>query len=151
MKEEGGPQVDAATFQLNHDPRIEGKPPTKVPLVFIWMINELGKMVVRQVETESSVAIKTANPIGVAVVSALARDPLLANGRSFIDIIVARLWKKCPILQGVLGPEDTPRAREALGWIKTKPGDQWEGDEAHVNRMVGYTAGFAAIGGRSVY
>ncbi|KAF8477519.1 GLE1-like protein-domain-containing protein [Kalaharituber pfeilii] len=147
VKAEGGALVEAGTFQLNRDPRIEAKPPSEVPLVFIWLVNELGKMVARQVEAESAVSIKTANPIGVAVVSALARETLLANGRSFIDIIVARLWKKCPILQGALGPEDTVGSREALGWIKV--GDQWESDEAHVNRMVGYSAGFAAIAGRN--
>lgn len=140
--------VEAAIFQLNRDPRVEPKPPAQVPLVFIWMINELGKMVVRQVEAESAVSIKTANPIGVAVVSALAREGLLANNKSFIDVIVARLWKKCPILQGVLGPEDTVGQMQALGWKKL--GDQWEGDEAHVNRMVGYVAGFSAIAGRFV-
>lgn len=138
--------VDAAIFQLNRDPRIQNKPPAQVPVLLIWMINELGKMVVRQVEAEAAVSIKTANPIGIAVVSSLAREPLLANGRSFIDIIIARLWKKCPILQGVLGPEDTVGQRTALGWKRM--GDQWEGDEPHVNRMVGYVGGFAAIAGR---
>ncbi|KAF8420819.1 GLE1-like protein-domain-containing protein [Tirmania nivea] len=142
-----GPMVDASIFQLNRDPRLPVKPPAQVPLVFVWMINELGKMVVRQVEAESAVSIKTANPIGVAVVSSLARDLLLANGRSFIDIIIARLWKKCPILQGVLGPEETVGQRMALGWQK-KAGE-WEGDEQHINRMVGYCAGFAAIAGRN--
>lgn len=142
-----GPMVDASIFQLNRDPRFPVTPPAQVPLVFVWLINELGKMVVRQVEAESAVSIKTANPIGIAVVSSLAREQLLANGRSFIDIIIARLWKKCPILQGVLGPEETVGQRMALGWQK-KTGE-WEGDEQHVNRMVGYCAGFAAIAGRN--
>lgn len=141
--------VDASIFQLNRDPRLPVKPPTQVPLVFVWMINELGKMVVRQVEAESAVSIKTANPIGVAVVSSLAREQLLANGKSFIDIIISRLWKKCPILRGVLGPEETVGQRIALGWQKKT--SEWEGDELHVNRMVGYCAGFAAIAGRFVH
>ena len=150
IKESGvGPMVDASIFQLNRDPRLPAKPPAQVPLVFVWMINELGKMVARQVETESAVSIKTANPIGIAVVSSLAREQLLANSRSFIDIIIARLWKRCPILQGVLGPEETVGQRMALGWQK-KTGE-WEGDEQHVNRMVGYCAGFAAIAGRFVH
>ncbi|KAI5811667.1 GLE1-like protein-domain-containing protein [Peziza echinospora] len=147
--EANGPMVDAALFQLPRDPRFEAKPPFQVPIAFIWMLNEFGKMVVRQVEAESAVSIKTANPIGVAVVSSLAREALMANGKSFIDIVIARLWKKCPILQGVLGPEDTERQMEGLGWRRVGGGTQWEGDEAHVNRMVGYCAGFSAIAGRN--
>lgn len=148
MKTAEGPKVEASKFQLlNRDPRIpQPEASTQVPVVLIWMINELGKMVVRQVEAESAVSIKTANPIGVAIVSALARDPLVVDGRSFIDIIIARLWKKCPILRGVLGPENTVGQREALGW--KRDGDTWETEDAHINRMVGYSAGFAAIAGR---
>lgn len=143
----GGQMVDASLFQLNRDPRL-APGNEQVPLAYIWIINEFAKMVARQVEAECSVSLQTANPIGVAVVSSFAREPLMANHRSFVDIIIVRLWKKCPILQGALGPEDTAAKQAALGWQKS--GDVMESDEEHVSRMAGYCAGFAAIAGRYV-
>lgn len=90
----------------------------------------------------------TADPIGVAVVSTFADEGLTIHGHSFVDIIIARLIKKNPLLKGELGPEATERDRKRLGWTQDTDG-KWESEEDHINRMVGLTAGFTAIAGRN--
>ena len=73
---------------------------------FVWTVNELAKLLVMQVINPG-----TADPIGVSAISAFADERLLVNGHSFIDIVIARLKKKNPILAGELGPEATESDR----------------------------------------
>lgn len=118
-----------------------------VPIAFVWTVNELAKMLVRQVEAECSIKPETADPIGITIIAAFASDELTINGKSFIDIIIARLLKRNPILRGELGPEDTEPDRKRLGWKVDEDG-KWEAEETHINSLVGLTAGYAAIAGR---
>lgn len=118
-----------------------------VPIAFVWTVNELAKMLVRQVEAECSIKPETADPIGITIIAAFASDELTINGKSFIDIIIARLLKRNPILRGELGPEDTEPDRKRLGWKVDEDG-KWEVEETHINSLVGLTAGYAAIAGR---
>ncbi|RPB03701.1 GLE1-domain-containing protein [Choiromyces venosus 120613-1] len=139
-----GPTVPANTFFLTQDPSCN----VPVPVAFIWTVNELAKLLVMQVISECAMKPGTADPIGVAVISTFADERLLVNGHSFIDIVIARLLKKNPILTGELGPEATEGDRKRLGWIQEEDGT-WESEENHVNRMVGLAAGFTAIAGRN--
>ncbi|KAL7276343.1 hypothetical protein RUND412_000684 [Rhizina undulata] len=138
-----GHTVPASDFFLYPDESSN----VQIPVAFIWMVNELAKMVVKQVESECAIKPENADPIGVAVISAFADNSLLINGKSFIDIIIARLLKRNPILRGEVGPEDTKQDRIRLGWILDENG-QWETEEEHINRLVGLTAGYTAIAGR---
>ena len=140
-----GPMISANDFFLNQDPSCD----IPVPVAFVWTVNELAKLLVMQVINECAMKPGTADPIGVAVISAFADERLLVNGHSFIDIVIARLLKKNPILTGELGPEATESDRKRLGWIQEEDGT-WESEENHVNRMVGLTAGYTAIAGRCV-
>ncbi|KAG0130114.1 GLE1-like protein-domain-containing protein [Tuber indicum] len=139
-----GPMISANDFFLNQDPSCD----VPVPVAFVWTVNELAKLLVKQVVNECAMKPVTADPIGVAVISTFADERLLVNGHSFIDIVIARLLKKTPILTGELGPETTEGDRKRLGWIQGEDGT-WETEENHVNRMVGLTAGYTAIAGRN--
>lgn len=143
--DQDGPMISANEFFLNQDPSCD----IPVPVAFVWTVNELAKLLVMQVINECAMKPGTADPIGVAVISAFADERLLVNGHSFIDIVIARLLKKNPLLIGELGPEATESDRKRLGWIQEGDGT-WESEENHVNRMVGLTAGYTAIAGRCV-
>src|SRR5690606_36659978 len=97
-------------------------------------------------EQESSIKSELANPIGIVITAVLSREIFQVGGKSFIEIVVARLVEKYPILQGVMGPEETEEQKLAHGWARN--GTEWETAENHINRMVSYCSGFAAIAGR---
>jgi len=87
--------------------------PGSLPAIFrsLSLLCELAKLLVMQVINECTMKPGTADPIGVSAISAFADERLLVNGHSFIDIVIARLKKKNPILAGELGPEATESDR----------------------------------------
>lgn len=105
-------------------------------------------MFIDQLEAEASVEAVKANPIGICLVSTLARANNLANGHSFLDIILARLWKHNPIIRGELGPDNSENDLKRLGYRKSAEGN-WETHEDYSNRMSGLCAGYAAIASRN--
>lgn len=143
LQDTNGPAVSASNFFFNPNQTSD----VPIPIAFVWAVNELAKLLVKQVEAECSIKPETADPIGITIISTFAGEGLTVNGNSFIDIIVARLLKKNAILRGELGPEDTEPDRKRLGWKLDEDG-KWETDEAHINSLVGLTAGYAAIAGR---
>lgn len=143
------PTVPASEFQI--------LPPgaqttDQVPYVYVWLLNELGKMVVDQFEAESAVSSNTATPIGICISSALARPNTGANGHSFLDIILARLWKHNAILRGELAPVNPAAPNESelvrLGYRRDDSG-AWEKEEDYGNRLSGLCAGYASIASRN--
>lgn len=143
LNDTNGPKVLASGFFLV--PNEQSNVP--IPITFVWAVNELAKLLVKQVEAECSIKPETADPLGITIIATFAGDGLTVNGNSFIDIILARLLKRNPILRGELGPEDTEKDRKRLGWKVDEEGT-WEAEEAHINSLVGLTAGYAAIAGR---
>lgn len=135
--------ISANNFFLTPDPNSD----VLIPIAFVWAVNELAKLLVKQVEAECSIKPETADPIGITIIATFANADLTINGKSFIDIIIARLLKRNPILRGELGPENTEAGRKRLGWKVDEDG-KWEAEEAHINSLVGLTAGYAAIAGR---
>lgn len=115
----------------------------QVPLAFMYIVNEVAKMMVKQVTTEGASRVSAIDPVGVVVASAFAHPATMYNTKSFMDVFIARLHKNNPILRGVTGPELTNEDRIRLGW-KHDDG-KWESDEDHINRIAGQCAGWASL------
>ncbi|RPA72201.1 GLE1-domain-containing protein [Ascobolus immersus RN42] len=145
-KDEPGDQIRAADYQIL--PAGTSSTEDLVPLPFIWLVNEMGKMVIEQFEAEVAVNPKVAGPIGICLTSTLSRPAMMANGVSFLDILVARIWKRNMIVRGEIGPDATDADLKRLGYLKTEEG-KWEGKEEFSTRLGGLSAGYAAIASRN--
>lgn len=142
-----------------NSPPVEGSkflfyPPAQdfaVPVAYIWVVNELAKMAVRQINQECTVKADAADPIGV-VIAAISADPKYSpGGRSLIDIFIARFLKRNPILLGADGPDATDADRARLGWkkvVSSEGGVATEREDEYIGRIQSYTAGFVALAGR---
>jgi nucleoporin GLE1 len=118
-----------------------------VPVTFLWIVNELAKMAVRQVLQECTSKADAADPIGVVIAAIFADPKYSPGGKSLIDIFIARFLKRNPIHLGEDGPDATDADRARLGWKKDEAGET-EREDAYAGRMQAYTAGYVAIAGR---
>jgi nucleoporin GLE1 len=146
IKAAPGPTVSSHMFFLT----VPNPPPAdvQVPIIFIYVLNMVAKMVVKQIVQEAGSSTRSADPIGVILSSTFADPEFCVEGKSFIDIFVARLLKANPILRGELGPvEDNVPDRRRLGW-RQLPSGNWETEEDYGSRIQALTSGYVAIAGR---
>jgi len=141
-----GPQVNPGIFMISAAPQNpEGAINNghTMPALFIYLLNILAKMCMRQFIGESARNPKSADPIGVIAVSIFARDEFRWKTMSFIDIMIAKFRVNCPVLFGVRGSDKTEVGRNRLGWKREN--DNWISEPEHNDRMMGLGAGFASI------
>ncbi|KAL8851281.1 MAG: hypothetical protein Q9221_003811 [Calogaya cf. arnoldii] len=117
----------------------------QVPVLFVYLLNHFAKAVIAQFIKEAAVSPTIADPIGTASVNVFAKNEILVNGISLIDILIAKFHRVCPPLFGIYGSESTEQGRERLGWWREGPGGPWIGIQTHQDRMTGLGAGYAAI------
>lgn len=140
------PPVEASSFLFNPPPQAFA-----IPIAYIWVVNELAKMAVRQVNQECTFKTDAADPIGVVIAAIFADPKYSPGGKSLIDIFIARFLKRNPILLGAEGPDATDADRARLGWKKvaSSEGDAaTEREDEYIGRIQSYTAGFVALAGR---
>ncbi|KAI5798718.1 GLE1-like protein-domain-containing protein [Pyronema domesticum] len=118
-----------------------------LPAGFVWIVNELAKMAVKQVLQECTSKPDAADSIGVVIAAIFADNKYSAGGKSLIDIFVARFLKRNPILLGEDGPDNTDADRARLMWKRDDDG-QTEREDSYATRIQALTAGFVAIAGR---
>lgn len=115
-----------------------------MPLLTIYLLNILAKSAIAQFCSEAGANPKTADPIGVILVSVFAQRRFSWRGRSLIDIVIAKFRILCPVLFGVRGNDKTEEGRAKLGWKKDQNGN-WISEQEHNDRMTGLGAGYASI------
>jgi len=109
-----------------------------LPSLYIYLLNILAKGVVKQLATEAA-----ADMYGLLVATIFSSNEFKYRDESMIDILMAKMWKVCPVLFGARGSEDTEQGRARLGWARGDDG--WVTDQEHNTRMTGLGAGYAAI------
>lgn len=109
-----------------------------LPSLYIYLLNIFVKGVVKQLASEQA-----ADMYGVLVATIFASNDFKWRDESLIDILMAKMWKACPVLFGARGSEKTEEGRARLGWKKDL--DTWVTDQEHNIRMTGLGAGYAAI------
>ncbi|KAI5805894.1 GLE1-like protein-domain-containing protein [Geopyxis carbonaria] len=145
LLEHKGPKRMAADFILHPGPEQEI---VDVPVIFIYLVNQLAKILTRQVSQEGGAKTKSADPLGVVISSTFADPRFLVSGKSFVDIFIARILKKCPPLRGYLGPETTEADKYRMGWMRFEDSEMWEDLEPYCGRMRGLVSGYVSIAGR---
>lgn len=134
--------VDPGMIVAYPPPPTEGSP-DKLPVLFIYLLNILSKVVMKQFIEEAGVNSKAAEPIGVIAVSIFAKEEFQWRGKSLIDILMAKFRIVCPVVFGIRGDDKTEEGRARQGWRKEE--GQWVPEQTHNTRMTGLGAGYSAI------
>jgi nucleoporin GLE1 len=143
-----GPKIDARRYILSPSSDINALPASECQISgkFIYLLNFCAKAGVQQMKGASIAAYNSAEPLGITLAMIFGYSALRWRGESFIDILLAKLHKKCPILFGIYGPEKTERGRQRLGWVaddSEKSG--YVADQTHYDDMAGYGMGWAGL------
>jgi nucleoporin GLE1 len=115
-----------------------------MPLLTIYLFNNLAKAALSQFCTEAGANPKAADPIGIVLVSIFSQPKYCIRSKALIDIVMAKLRILCPVLFGVRGNDKTEEGRAKLGWKKDQNGN-WISEQEHNDRMTGLGAGYASI------
>ncbi|KAJ2724462.1 hypothetical protein GGI07_001974 [Coemansia sp. Benny D115] len=107
-----------------------------------WMLNLVAKGLVKQAETEVSVAQHAAYPLAATAVLLMQQYPLL------VDMVLIRLVKKCPyVIPQYIARTPSQSQEEYLRSIgyKEKEEGELESEGIYCERMAGMLALYAAI------
>lgn len=141
---------------------IDNKLPAKqvdvaVPSLLLYLLSMFTKAVIAAFTSECAVNPKAAEPIGTLVAQIFAAnelqvqlDPSNPATTSLISILISKLHAACPPLFGITGDESTSTGRQSLGWRREFTNNAASAkshvqETAHYSRLVGLSAGFAAV------
>ncbi|WBW71806.1 RNA export factor, cytoplasmic nucleoporin Gle1 [Schizosaccharomyces osmophilus] len=111
---------------------------TKGPLVYRWVLNFFCKAVVKQAEAEVSVNLSSAFPLAKLCLLLCSQNPDL------LDLLIARLQKKCPWVIPTIYNLHTEVGRKKLGYRKLADG-RYEQQAPYIERQCGIFAVYAAF------
>lgn len=140
----GSTMMDPTNFVFDTSP--DQTQPALLPSLFLFLVNQFARFVIKQLVTECSANTKMADPIGVLVVSVFADPKFYWNGRPLIDILIAKFHVVCPVLFGGRGAEETAQGKDRIGWRRNElHKDVYINPSEHYSRQMGLAAGFAAM------
>lgn len=117
--------------------------------VFIWLLYHFSKEFIKGAisAVDGGEQINASDAFGICAVRIFTKAELLYRKSSMIDILMARMRKKCPVLFGFRGNEGTETGRRSLGWSKFKAekGGNWATELDHINQTFGLASTYAAI------
>lgn len=129
-----------------------------IPSLLLYLLSMLTKAVIAAFTSECAVNPKAAEPIGTLVAQIFASADLHVqlnpsdpnSTTSLISVLIAKLHVTCPVLFGITGDESTSAGRQALGWRREFANNDASQkshvqETMHYSRLVGLSAGFAAI------
>jgi len=115
------------------------------PALLVYLLNIFAKAIVAQLITEAGMKPQLADQIGTIASHVFGIAAFRWQGISLIDILIAKLHLVCPVLFGINGDEQYQNGKERLGWWKEEPNGPFIPVQAHLQRMTGLAAGFAAL------
>lgn len=115
------------------------------PALLVYLLNIFAKAIIAQLITEAGMKPQLADQIGTMASHIFAIGAFRWQGISLIDIFLAKLHLVCPVLFGINGDEQYQHGKERLGWWKEEPDGAFIPVQAHLQRMTGLAAGFAAL------
>jgi nucleoporin GLE1 len=129
-----------------------------VPSLLIYLLSMFTKAVIAAFTGECAVNPKAAEPIGTLVAQIFAAKELQiqldpsdpTKTTSLVSILMSKIHATCPPLFGITGDESTSAGRQALGWRREFTNNNASAkshvqETSHYSRLVGLSAGFAAI------
>jgi len=115
----------------------------QISAVFVCLVNSFAKKCITKFAEDRNSAYNPADVVGVLISTVFSDPTLQFQDNSFVDILLAKYHKVCPVLWGVYGPENTVKGRERLGWRKIE--GEYITQQEHYDRMGGFGAGWAAL------
>ncbi|KAF2431130.1 GLE1-domain-containing protein [Tothia fuscella] len=151
-----GPPIDARQFIINptKDRSLLSEAEAQVSSGYIFLLNACAKAALKTMRESSSANYNAAEPIGISLAMVFGDRGTHFNtsgdqcegGEPFIDILLAKLHKGCPILFGIYGPETTNLGRDRLGWPRDEDGPSgYINPQTFYDEMSGYATGWAAL------
>lgn len=129
-----------------------------VPSLLLYLLSMFTKAVISAFTGECAVNPKAAEPIGTLVAQIFAANELQiqldpanpTTTTSLISVLVCKMHVTCPPLFGITGDESASAGRQALGWRREFTNNNASAkshvqETTHYSRLVGLSAGFAAI------
>ena len=129
-----------------------------IPSLLLYLLSMFSKAVIAAFTSECAVNPKAAEPIGTLVAQIFSNAdfqvPLNpsepSSTTSLISVLISKLHVTCPVLFGITGNESTSAGRQALGWRREFTNNNASQKShvpeiTHYSRLVGLSAGFAAI------
>jgi nucleoporin GLE1 len=90
---------------------------TQVSGVFIYLVNVVSKMAIKQMGASSrQTSFNAVDYYGVILSWIVSKSKFRLHGNSFADIVLAKFHVACPPLFGIFGSENTAAGRQRLGW-----------------------------------
>jgi len=144
-KQQPEPVLDARDFIINPTQPFPPGSNTLVSATFVYLLNFFVKKVISKFAEDVSAtrSYNAAETVGIVCSAVLSDTSLQINNNSFIDILLAKYHKVCPVLWGIYGPENTVKGRERIGWKRIE--GEWISQQEHYDRMAGLGAGWASL------
>jgi nucleoporin GLE1 len=129
-----------------------------IPSLLLYLLSMFTKAVIAAFTSECAANPKAAEPIGTLIAQVFAANDLQIqlnpndpnSTTSLISVLICKLHATCPPLFGITGDESTSAGRQALGWRREFTNNNASQkshvqETTHYSRLVGLSAGFAAI------
>jgi nucleoporin GLE1 len=144
-KQRPEPVLDARHFIINPTQPFPPGSNTLVSAVFVYLLNFFVKKVISKFAEDVSTTrlYNAAETVGIVCSAVLSDTSLQIHNNSFIDILLAKYHKVCPVLWGIYGPENTVKGRQRIGWKQIE--GEWISQQEHYDRMTGLGAGWASL------
>ncbi|GMM30640.1 nucleoporin [Martiniozyma asiatica (nom. inval.)] len=107
-------------------------------LAYHWLLNFTAKAIVSQAETEVSLNSKMALPLAKLTLNLILLNPEL------LELLKARLIKKCPLIIGYTCDIKTEEGRKKMGWKRSSDG-KFEDENRYTERLSGIMTLFAVM------
>lgn len=133
------PSVDVREYIINPTTPWPADTNFRVSAIFVYLINIFVKRCMANFAEVSNSTYNTAEVVGIVVSHILSDPQLQFHGNTFVDILLAKYHKACPVLWGIYGPDNTLQGRARLGWR------DFDSPQEHYSRMTGLGAGWAAL------
>jgi nucleoporin GLE1 len=104
---------------------------------YLWLLNFLSKSIVSQAETETTVSVNSAVPLGLLAVLIMQENPQMK------ELLIARFVKKCPHVIGYSCGIDTEEGRVRMGYRRIN--EKWEDDAVYSERIAGMCSVWAVM------
>ncbi len=142
----------------------------RLPVLYIYALNAVSRSVCKQWVMEAADNPEKAQSVAILALRVFSAKETKWCGKSFIDILVAKIYVTCPVLLGARGDTATGKngkmlldasdeGKKRLGWRQAKDAEgrkmvKQEGDgqrlvfvdeNTHYSRVKGIAAGFAAL------
>lgn len=134
--------VDPMAYTIAATPSHTNSTGRKTSALFLYLLSIFAKAIVNKLISEAGASTASAEPVGIAAITMFAqfRDDAV----QYIDVLLAKYHRVCPVLFGINGNEKTEAGRALLGWQRHDDGT-WVPEQEHFDKITALGAGFGSL------